>query len=90
LKKYCSEEKAKAVSEFPRPGGSAPGYEQVLIYFSQKGMSTQEAEKFIAEYEDKHWQYSNGEPVIRWKQAALLWITDFLQKHPWLFNRSIH
>jgi hypothetical protein len=61
-----------------------------VIYFSQKGMTIEEAELFFAEYEEKHWRYCNGEPIIRWKQAARLWIADLLIKHPWLFDRNIH
>lgn len=90
LKSYCSNEKVKAVSEGNTLPYPCPDLEQVAIYFSQKGMNVQEAERFFAEYEGKHWQYSNGAPIIRWKQAARLWIADFLKKHPWLFDKHIH
>jgi len=67
-----------------------PDYAQVVIYFSQKGMTIDEAQMFFTQCEAHQWLYSNGEPIVRWKQAARLWITDFLEKHPWLFDRNIH
>ncbi len=89
LKINCSNEKAKAASELINPSGLIPAHAEVVIYFSQKGMTIGEAEMFFTQCEARQWLYSNGEPIGRWKQAARLWITDFLEKHPWLFDRNI-
>jgi len=67
-----------------------PDLEQVIIYFSQKGMNLAEAEMFYNSCRERQWQFRNGAPVLRWKQAALLWITAFQEKQPWLFDKNIH
>lgn len=70
-------------------GGVPPRYEQVLIYFQQKGMPDQEARDFFLYYESKNWCNSKGELMPRWKQAAYRWVMQAVSLQPWLFNRHL-
>ncbi len=67
-----------------------PPYEQVRIYFLQKGMPETEAADFYQFYEMNKWETKNGVAIIKWKDFAYRWIACVVQNQPSLFNRYIH
>jgi hypothetical protein len=67
-----------------------PRIEDVKIYFSQRGLSEQEAECFFLFYEKKGWMSKNGNFLKNWKNTAYQWILCILKEEPWHFDKVIH
>jgi hypothetical protein len=67
-----------------------PTIQDVKIYFSQKGMSDQEAEHFFLFYEKKQWKSKKGNFLKGWKNVARSWVMSVLSINPWLFNKNVH
>ena len=69
---------------------TGPSKQEVKIYFNQKGVLDQEAEKFFGCYEKKQWKNKNGFFFKNWKNIAYRWIAAVIRDKPGLFNRQIH
>lgn len=67
-----------------------PKFEEVKIYFFQKGISEKEAEHFFLFYELKNWTSKKGNFFKNWKGIAYQWIAGVIKHQPQLFNRQIH
>lgn len=46
----------------------------VIIYFSEKGMSTHQALEFFSHFENRKWENYRNKPLFNWKTAAWEWI----------------
>jgi hypothetical protein len=73
-----------AIFEYPMP----PRIEDVKIYFSQKGISEQEAEAFFHFYEKKQWTSKKGNFFTNWKCIAYKWIASVWKDTPLVFDKS--
>jgi len=66
-----------------------PTIQDVMIYFSQKGMPEPEAEAFFLLHEKRGWTGAKGGRLYEWKSAARNWIGFAIQNYPWLFDRTL-
>jgi hypothetical protein len=55
-----------------------PLLEHIKIYFSQKEVSSEEAEAFFFYHERLKWRTKNGTPIKNWKAYANEWIWELL------------
>lgn len=51
-----------------------PLLDHVVIYFSEKGLTEQQALTFFEHYQRRQWQNARGEPIKDWKMRAWQWI----------------
>lgn len=51
-----------------------PNCDHVLIYFLQKGMTTNAARKFLNYHTHTAWKNKHGTPIKCWKTEASEWI----------------
>jgi hypothetical protein len=72
------------------PETVSPGINEVIIYFSQRGLSIAEADHFFKFYEKRGWKSKKGLFLRKWKNTAYQWIFKILKREPWLFNKAIH
>lgn len=70
--------------------GVPPQFEDVLIYFQQKGISADEARDFFLFYDSKNWQNRRGGTYLGWKGIAHTWIIGVLASQPWLRNHRLN
>ena len=50
------------------------GWQDVLIFFEQKGFDADEGKKFFEHYQTQNWQTSDGEPIRDWRAVAINWM----------------
>jgi hypothetical protein len=79
------------VNTRPTPGLSKvawlPRFEEVKVYFSQKGFSDQEAKDFFHFYEKQHWTSCKGKAIRNWKKFAYKWIVRIWKDDPLSFDK---
>ena len=51
-----------------------PQLEHVVIYFSEKGLTEQQALTFFEHYQRRQWQNARGKTIKDWKMRAWQWI----------------
>lgn len=69
---------------------SIPRIEEVIIYFTQRGLPIREAECFFLLHEKKAWKSRTGNYYKNWRNTAYQWITGILKDEPWRFDKDIH
>lgn len=67
-----------------------PRIEDVIIYFSQRGLPIGEAECFFLFHEKKGWKSKTGNYFKSWRNIAYQWILGTLKDEPWRFDKNIH
>lgn len=67
-----------------------PPFEEVKIYFNQRGIPEIEATQFFLFYELKRWTNKKGNAYKSWKTIAYQWILGVLINQPELFDKQIH
>ncbi|RPE13153.1 hypothetical protein EGT74_06380 [Chitinophaga lutea] len=67
-----------------------PAFNDVKIYFSQKGISETEATQFFLFHDGKAWTNRKGRIRRNWKNIAYQWIQGCIAENPWLFRKDIH
>ena len=68
--------------------GIPPRFQEVQIYFSQRGIIGLEATHFFLYYELKKWEGRNGIPIRSWKTAANNWIYGIRCSLPYLCSHQ--
>jgi hypothetical protein len=56
-----------------------PKLEEIRIYFNQKGVPQEEADKFYRFYEKRKWKTPKGIAITKWTDKARVWAYDILQ-----------
>jgi hypothetical protein len=51
-----------------------PALRHVIIYFDQKGSSSESAKEFFGHYKSRGWKTEKGCPIKNWKALANNWI----------------
>lgn len=58
-------------------------HSEVMQYFIDKGYFAKDAERFIEYYEAGSWRDKNGDPVLNWKQKAIInWFPKMTKRPP--------
>jgi len=72
------------------PNSLPPRIEDVIIYFTQRGIPIAEAECFFLFYEKRGWKSKRGNFLKSWKNIAYQWILGIIKYESWRFNKEIH
>lgn len=67
-----------------------PSFDHVQVYFLQRSLDKEEADRFYKFYSDVGWIGERGKPIRNWKTAAGKWIWNIMISNPYLrmVNRS--